>query len=461
MNRQELKLILQEGETSKIEFKENTRGIDKEVVAFANSSGGRIFLGVGDDNTIKGIAVTNELKSRIQDTANNCKPPIDINLSVIDGIDNILIVEVLEGSNKPYMCKGGFFARIGPNSQKLSRDEILKIAIKEGKVRYDEEINTDFDLNNDFDEKRFTDFLEESGITANLPYENILINMNLAEKKKDRYYFKNAVPLFFSKNIRRFNTSAYTTCILLKGNTRSYVIDRKDFDGNLAEQVEDALRFVKKNTMLAYQIKDLVRKEIPQYPIDAIREGIVNAVMHRDYFETGSNVFVYIYDDFIEIVNPGGLFGITKDELGKICVRRNERIADLFKIRGLVEKAGTGIQRMKDAMGTAGLKEPKIEVSENFFIITFYGHKKEGLGEIAEGGEIIGLNERQKNALEYLTKHNYITTRIFSKLVSISERQARYDLNDLVKKGIILAEGKTTARKYRLRQSSAIFGKNE
>jgi len=457
MNNRELKLILSEGETSKIEFKENIKNIDKEIVAFANSSGGRIFLGVGDDNTIKGIKVTNELKSRIQDTANNCKPKIDINLSVVDGTDNVLIVDVSEGRNKPYMCKEGFFARIGPNSQKLSRDEILKIAIKEGRVRYDEEINTKFDFNNDFDEKGFLNFLEESGITANLPYENILVNMNLAEKKNGSYYFKNAVPLFFSKNIRKFNTSAYTTCILFKGNTRSYIIDRKDFDGNLAEQVEDALNFVKKNTLLAYQIKDIVRKEIPQYPVDAVREGIVNAVMHRDYFETGSNVFVYIYDDFIEIVNPGGLFGISRDQLGKICMRRNERIADLFKIRGLVEKAGTGIQRMKDAMRKDGLKELEIDVSENFFIATFYGHKRKELGKISEGRGVIELNERQEMALEYLSNHDYITTNILSKIAGVSERQARYDLKDLSKKDILSIKGTTKARQYflKIRQNSA------
>ena len=81
--------------------------------------------------------------------------------------------------------------------------------------------------------------------------------MNLAEKRGDDYYFRNAVPMFFSNDIRKFNSSAYTTCILFKGNTRSNIIDRKDFDGNLVEQVEDAVRFVEKNILLAYQIKGL------------------------------------------------------------------------------------------------------------------------------------------------------------------------------------------------------------
>jgi len=412
MDEKELKIILQEGEGYKIEFKEDIGGIEKEIVAFVNSSGGKIFVGIKDNGQIKGTKSTNKLKSQIQDIANNCEPRINI---LIKDVDNVLIVEVPEGREKPYMCSKGFYLRMGPNSQKLSRNEILRFAIRKGSIRYDEQINTKFNFEEDFDEKNFVGFLKRSGITVNLPFEDILLNMNLAERQEGKYYFKNVVALFFPKNIRKFNSSAYTTCILLKGKDRSHIIDRKDFDGNLVEQVEDTVGFIEKNTLLTYQIKGLVRREISQYPISALREGVINAIMHRDYFETGSNVFLYIYDDFIEITNPGGLFKIKKEELGKICARRNELIADLFKVLGFVEKAGTGIQRMKDAMVKAGLKEPKIEVSENFFTITFYGHRKEDLAEISEGRKVVELNERQKRALKYIKakeKTKLITTSI-------------------------------------------------
>lgn len=440
MKEKELKIILQEGETHKTEFKESLEGIDKELVAFANSSRGKILLGVRDDGTIKGINVTNALKSQVQDIANNCEPKIEIS---IESFKNILVVDVAEGKNKPYMCKKGFYLRLGPNSQKLPRDDILKFAIKEGSLRYDEQINKDFDFKKDFNERTFREFLKASKITVNLPTKNILVNMNLAEKQKNKQQFKNAVALMFSKDIKKFNSSAYTTCVLFKGNNRANIIDRKDFEGNLIEQVEDAIRFVEKNIMLTYQIKSLRRKEIPQYPINAVREGIVNAIMHRDYFEKGSNVFVYIYDDFIEIVNPGGLFGITKNQLGKICARRNERIADLFKMFGLVEKAGTGIQRMKDAMLKAGLKEPKIEPSENFFMITFYGHKKDELGKISEGRDIVELNERQKKALEYLKENEFITNTKYQKVCGTTKKTASRDLAELVTLGILMRRGVT------------------
>lgn len=445
MNGEELKLILEEGENRTTEFKENMEGLDREIVAFSNAHGGRILLGVSDSGEIKGINITNRLKSQIQDIANNCQPRVNI---LIEELDEILIIEVPEGEEKPYMCSRGFYLRIGPNTQKLSRDEILRFAIQEGRVRYDEQINTRFDFKEDFDERRFSEFLKRSKITVNLPYVNILANLDLTEKQEGEYYFKNAVGLFFSKNVKKLNHSAYTTCILFKGRDRSHIIDRKDFDGNLVEQVEDAVRFAERNTLLAYQIKGLVRKEIAQYPGDAIREGIINAIMHRDYFETGSNVFVYIYDDFIEIINPGGLFRIKKEELGKICARRNELIAELFRMLGLVEKAGTGIQRMKDAMKNAGLKKPKIDVSENFFTIRFYGHKKEELAEISEGKEIIELNERQKKAIEFVEEKGSITNREYQKMNNIHRNTATKDLNQLVKLKIFKRFGHGRATRY-------------
>ncbi|MCK5459756.1 putative DNA binding domain-containing protein [Candidatus Parcubacteria bacterium] len=152
MNKKELKFILQQGEGQFIEFKESfdSKNLSKEIVAFANASGGKIYLGIKDNGNIKGVNITNKLKSQIQDLANNCDPPIIISL---DEFENILIIKVMEGINKPYSCSFGFYMRIGPNSQKIKRDEILKLAIKCGKIRFDEQICKDFDWT-DFDDEK-------------------------------------------------------------------------------------------------------------------------------------------------------------------------------------------------------------------------------------------------------------------------------------------------------------------
>jgi len=135
---EEFQLILQEGEGYRIEFKERLSNLDREFVAFANASGGRVFIGITDEGEIKGINITNDLKSQIQDIANNCDPPVKI---LINSFQNILIIEVREGTDKPYKCASGFYNRIGPNAQKMSRTDIVEFLKFEGKIRFDELIN--------------------------------------------------------------------------------------------------------------------------------------------------------------------------------------------------------------------------------------------------------------------------------------------------------------------------------
>ncbi len=118
MKPDELKLILEEGEGYLIKFKETPSHIDKEMVAFANGAGGRIFIGITDTGQIKKTLITNKLKSQIQDIANNCEPSIKIKLETLD---TVLVVHVISGQDKPYSCSSGFYTRVGPNAQKMNR----------------------------------------------------------------------------------------------------------------------------------------------------------------------------------------------------------------------------------------------------------------------------------------------------------------------------------------------------
>jgi len=152
MDRKELEIILKEGEGYKSEFKEGISGLERELVAFANASGGKIFLGVTDDGKIQGIKAIHKLKSQIQDIANNCRPRIKI---TIEDIDNVLVINVREGEDKPYECSSGFYKRIGPNSQKMKRNEILEFFKSEGKIRFDELIEPKFIYPKDFDKNGF------------------------------------------------------------------------------------------------------------------------------------------------------------------------------------------------------------------------------------------------------------------------------------------------------------------
>jgi ATP-dependent DNA helicase RecG len=148
MKKEELDFILQEGEGLKTEFKESfdAKSLVKEISAFANSQGGKIFLGISDKGEIKGIKITNRLQSQIQDIARNCDPPVKI---LLEKLRNILVIEVEEGSNKPYSCSHGFFLRNGASSQKMKRDEIFDFSIEEGRIKFDEQINDNFNFPED------------------------------------------------------------------------------------------------------------------------------------------------------------------------------------------------------------------------------------------------------------------------------------------------------------------------
>ena len=164
MDKKEFDFLLKQGEGLKLEFKESfdSKNLSKELVAFANTEGGRIFIGVDDYGKVKGIQITNKLKSEIQDLARNCDPSIHIK---IDAIDNVLIVNVDEGLNKPYRCSAGFFLRQGSNSQKLSTDEIRGFFNKEGKILFDEGVNQEFSFENGFNKPKFDEFIKRAKLS--------------------------------------------------------------------------------------------------------------------------------------------------------------------------------------------------------------------------------------------------------------------------------------------------------
>ncbi|MCA1917728.1 helix-turn-helix domain-containing protein [Methanospirillum hungatei] len=142
MNRSDLSILLQEGEGSMLEYKESlSSALSRELVAFANTAGGKILLGVRDDGSVKGITDTNDIRARIQDIARNCDPPVKI---LITHIDNVTIITVRESSEKPVQCSDGFFWRQGAVTQKLTREEIWTFFQKEGAIRFDLSISPKF-----------------------------------------------------------------------------------------------------------------------------------------------------------------------------------------------------------------------------------------------------------------------------------------------------------------------------
>ncbi|MCE7740496.1 MAG: hypothetical protein GPJ50_14070 [Candidatus Heimdallarchaeota archaeon] len=438
MNEKELELILQEGEGYKIEFKETIRGIEKEIVAFTNSSGGRIFIGITDDSKIKEIKSTNEQKSQIQDIANNCRPRVKI---ILEEFKNILIINVREGDNKPYECSSGFYKRLGPNSQKMTRDEIIDFFKSEGKIRFDELTEPKFNYPKDFDKSNLLRFLELAELSKSIKTETVLINLDVAEKQEGKLYFNNSGVLFFAKEPQQFIPWSVFTVVLFKDRDGTHIIDRKEVKGSLFEIVEKVMDFVRMYTKVAYKFTGKPQREnIYEYPFEAIREAVINSVMHKDYFEHGHNNILKFFPERIQIEN---IWVKPRDFiLGKTVFRRNHLIADLFSRIHFGERLGSGMQRMKDICKVENTPDPEIEFTQTHFYITFKQSRE--YVKMAEGEkkiEISKLNERQRMILEHIKKTGRITTKEYTEITGAIRRTAIRDLNDMVNKKILKIEG--------------------
>jgi len=416
MTDKDFELILKTGESFFVEFKEKLdKSLAKEIVAFSNSQGGRIFIGITDNGEIKGIKITNKLKSQIFDTARNCDPSIEIKLSTYK--NRILVVEVPGGDKKPYLCSQGFFVRNGSNSQKLSRDEILSFAYTEGRLTFDEQTNKDFAYPDDFDNQKFYSYLKEANLANINDDKSLLINLGVAKKVKNKILLNNAGVLFFAKNPAKFFMTSKVVCAEYQTNDKVNILDRKIYDDGILENIKQAINFVKRRIKIEFEIKTARRKEIPQYPEEAYREVIVNAIMHRDYFDKSSDIMIEVYRNKIVAFNPGGLVKWLKpEEFGTISKTRNPIIASLLSRTIFVEKLGTGINRIKGAMKLSNLPDPEFKFYEHSFYVNLFD-KTMIKGTGAESQKI---EEKTTQKIQNLSRKELLTllgNKVGSKLV--------------------------------------------
>ena len=440
MDKKKFEFLISEGEGYNVEFKESfSSDLSKDICSFANGNGGKILLGISDDKKIKGIEITNRLKSQIHDMARNCDPKLEV---FLEEFSNILIITVHEGKNKPYSANGKFYIRQGANSQQLNRDEIREFFQKEGKILFDEKVNKRFNLNADFNKKAFKIFLDRSKISPILSEKEILRNMELLHDSK----IKNAGVLLFCNKVTRFFLNAQITCVLFLGNDKVNILDKKEFDGDLYSNYVNVIDYIKSKLNTEYIIKTAgPREEKLELPEEALREALLNAIVHRDYF-SNAEVQVYIFKDRLEIVNPGGLVpGIKLSDLGKKSLSRNKLLFGLLSKMNLVEKAGTGILRIRNAMKEYRLSNPKIETDENWFTIIF---RRPDLQIESYDQRVYGVEksprkvpEKSQKIIGAIRKNPHISRRELSMNLGESEDTIQSGLRKLIKEGFIKRVG--------------------
>jgi ATP-dependent DNA helicase RecG len=433
---EDLVLILTEGESYNVEFKESPdKELPSEVCAFANASGGKVYIGVHDLGYAVGTDTSNAARSRIQDTINKIEPRLNVTIEVID---NIIVLTVPEGTHKPYSCPAGFYLRSGPNSQKLDRDSIVEFFQSEGRVRYDEIVRDDLPIDERFNKTAFKRYVKTARISDVINREAILTNLNCAGISCGKLCFTNAGALFFRVNDEDvlFRHTGIV-CALYKGTGKANILDAKELNGDIVSNVEDAIIFLKKHLRIGYKIEGLKRENILELPEDALREAVVNAACHRDYFEKGSRVMVEIFDDRVDIVSPGGLCkGITPENFGTVTITRNPIIASMFFRIDYIEQMGTGIERMRNAAREANVADPIFTFS-GFFKVTF---KRNATAQstatsdkqaIASDRQAIKTSDRKRALLSYIEEHGQITASKAADLLTLSKGRVRAILQEM------------------------------
>ncbi|PHS28850.1 MAG: ATP-dependent DNA helicase [Alkaliphilus sp.] len=450
---------ISKGESKCLEFKEmlpKSESIVKTVIAFSNTNGGKLIIGVNDTRQIVGLKQdldVPELKDKLVSIIyDNSYPNIipEIYTSNIDG-KIIMIVEVFRGNLLPYYLKkkgreNGVYIRIGATNRKASRDNISELERQRRNISFDEEIS----YNDDLDSMDFSPLeakFKEIGKKINLEK---LMNLKLVKEENGKLHPTNALLILLGE---------YENCVMkcsrFKGKTMDVFIDKKEYRGDLFFQIEKAENFIKNNIKLRGEVKGLQRTDTYEIPIEAIREALVNAVVHRDYVNMGRDVKVGIYDDILNIVSPGSFPStITQQDIleGRSEIRNNV-IARVFKELNYIEQWGTGIKRIKSSCVNRGLKEPLIREMGDFVDVLIYREMPESAGKVPESaGKVpkghVDLTEQEKTILSYLKSNNKITSKKVESLFGIKERRARQIIKDMVDKKLISLKDRGKNRYY-------------
>lgn len=417
--------------------------ICKEIIAFANTNGGTLYIGVKDDGSIVGVedvdSVCLKMNNKIRDSI---KPDVTMyvryNNLLVDG-KKIVSIEVQKGTDRPYYLgnKGlkpnGVFVRNGVATDPASDSAIRKM-IKE----------TDGDS---FEDMRSL----EQGLTFNdavKQFENSKVSFNLNKMETlgiishDGVY-SNVAWLLSDQ----CNTTIKVACF--NGVDKTNFQDRREFMGSLFKQMEELYEYLDMHNQTKATFEGLYRKDRRDYPEDALREALLNSIVHRDYSFSASTL-VSIYDDRIEFVSVGGLPSgiVLEDIMLGLSVCRNPKLASIFYRLRLIEAYGTGIPKIFNAYEGSGLN-PKIEITNNAFKITLPNCNNMVRKDKKQVSQI---KTNEDKIIEHIEQKGYIVRKDVEYLLDVSQSTSNRILKCMDSDGVIYQEGNGKNTRYLLRK---------
>ena len=446
---------IQDGEGKTVEFKvelPNSNTLAKTIIAFSNTGGGKLIIGVNDQGEIIGLEPDVnifELKDKVASIIyETCYPTVlpDIYTTTIDD-QLLLIIEVYRGNLLPYYLKNkgkneGVYIRVGATNRKASHENILELERQRMNISFDQEANREVELDS-LDISSLEGGFDRAGKVLDQP---VMKNLKLVIEDNSTLYPSNGLLILLGKF-----EHVKMKCSRFKGTSMDVFLDRKEYEGDLFSQLENAENFIKNYIKLSGEIKGLQRNDQYEIPIEAIRESLVNAVVHRDYSNDGRDIKVGIYDDIVNIVSPGGFPStITQEDIleGRSEIR-NKVIARVFKELNYIEQWGSGIRRIKSSCKARGLKGPEILEKGDFVDVSLY---REVVNSTENIGDVSFLTDQEQRIVDFLKEHDEtIRTKDAKNVLNVEERRAREILKDLVEKKVIDKKGKGPSTFYQLK----------
>jgi ATP-dependent DNA helicase RecG len=501
-----LKKLITEGETSRVEFKLNSPrqgDLAERLCGFANSQlGGMVIIGVEDKTwRITGIENATAAVDDLLKAATLSNPAITFvegtpQIIEIEG-KKLVVAQIKANDGTLYQAGGVYWLRRGTHTRPMETTQVAEFLHRQGLLDWETQPNKIATLA-DLDMRKFERYVQNLADMTKRPsrvssQENLLVLLECAAWVEDKTTNErvlrptNAGLLLFGESPRYFFPQTEIICTYYKDNTglRRYD-DRRIISGTLTEQIDQAEAFLKMYTPVGAHVEGFHRVDEPSIPIEALREAVVNAIVHRDYSLRGEAVRIFYYTDRVEIHNPGLLMpGILLDDLKQGKTRskpRNPVIASILRDMpgNYMERVGTGIPFMLNQMHSLGLPMPEFQQLGEF-VVTFWNREVvtnspvilravqseqpvvQPVVQPLEGFEseqswtrqpeknrysLETREERQRIALEYVRQHGYITNKIYKQLTDISENTATHDLEILVERGSLNRTGRGPSRRY-------------
>lgn len=441
-------------EDQNTEFKVSfNTGVIESLVAFANAGGGTVYVGVDDSGKLLGIQLAKESVQNFVNEIKSKTAPVlipDVNVIDVDG-KQIVAFQIQEYPIKPVAVQGRYYKRVNNSNHQLTVGEVVNLylhTINSSWDTYVDALHTIDDISLEKVQKAI-DLLENKGHSITEDPLSFLLKYNMLREDK----ITNAAFLLFHKDDNIISTvelGRFQTDIIIKDSARS--------KSDVLTQINEVLDFVRKHINKEIIITgSAYNTERWQYPLEAIREIVLNMIIHRDY-RSASDSIVKVYDNKIEFFNPGMLpDDITVDDLMNNRYKstpRNKMVADFCKDLGLIEKYGSGIRRVITLFKEVGLPLPKFEQISGGLNVTVYSKNFEGgdsdkvIGRVGDRvgdkvGDRVGdkLSETQKRILNLMQQNPSVSAQSLSEEIGISKRKIEENIRTLRERSKIVRVG--------------------